>query len=433
MRKLITLLVAVLLTATVWAQAPQKMSYQAVIRNSSNALLTSTPVGMQISILQGSSTGTAVYVETQTVSTNANGLVSLEIGTGTVITGTFSSINWATGPYFIKTETDPTGGTAYTIAGTNELMSVPYALFSANGTPGATGAAGTNGTNGLDGAVGATGAQGIQGLTGATGANGLTTSVNGITQVAGAITLTTANIPASTDKNYVTDANATKLTGIATGAEVNVQADWNQATNTADDYIKNKPTIPAAADGSETKVTAGTNVTVTGAGTTASPYVINSTASGSGTHYLGEEYLGGIIYYLYTDNTGTQKGLIVSKTESTATWSGSTLVNANKTSNGAYNMALMPTGAGTARTWVETLGAGWYLPSVDELSLLWHNRFHINNSSASGLTLLSTSAYYWSSTESNASSAFAFYSLGGYTDSGKVKTGTYSVRAVRAF
>jgi len=220
-------------------------------------------------------------------------------------------------------------------------------------------------------------------------------------------------------------------TGLPVWTRINVKPDWNAVSGDA--QILNKPTIPAAADGSETKVTAGTNVTVTGAGTTASPYVINSTASGSGTHYLGEEYLGGIIYYLYTDNTGTQKGLIVSKTESTATWSGSTLVNANKTSNGAYNMALMPTGAGTARTWVETLGAGWYLPSVDELSLLWHNRFHINNSSASGLTLLSTSAYYWSSTESNASSAFAFNCFGGSTDSGKVKTTTHSVRAVRAF
>jgi hypothetical protein len=123
-----------LLTQSVFAQAPQKMSYQAVIRNSSSALLLSTLVGMQISVLQGSSTGTPVYVETQKPSTNSNGLVSLEIGMGTVVKGTFASINWANGPYFIKTETDITGGTAYSIAGTNELMSVPYALFSANAT-----------------------------------------------------------------------------------------------------------------------------------------------------------------------------------------------------------------------------------------------------------------------------------------------------------
>ena len=128
MKNFYSIVAGLLLTASVFAQAPQKMSYQAVIRNNSNALITSTPVGMKISILRGSSSGAAVYVETQTPSTNANGLVSLEIGSGTVVTGTFAAINWANGPYFIKTETDPTGGTAYTISGTNELMSVPYAL-----------------------------------------------------------------------------------------------------------------------------------------------------------------------------------------------------------------------------------------------------------------------------------------------------------------
>jgi hypothetical protein len=121
-----------LLTASIFAQAPQKMSYQVVIRNSSNALVTSTPVGIKISVLQGSATGTVAYSETQTISTNANGLVSLEIGNGTPVIGTFAGINWATGPYFIKTETDPTGGTAYSITGTSQLASVPYALYAAN-------------------------------------------------------------------------------------------------------------------------------------------------------------------------------------------------------------------------------------------------------------------------------------------------------------
>ncbi|MDP2386352.1 MAG: hypothetical protein Q8M29_08265 [Bacteroidota bacterium] len=128
MKKSITLILALFLTINLFAQAPQKMSYQAVIRNSSSSLVTSTTVGMQISILQGSSTGTPVYIETQTPTSNVNGLVSLEIGTGSIVTGTFSGIDWAAGPYFIKTETDPLGGTAYTIIGTSELLSVPYAL-----------------------------------------------------------------------------------------------------------------------------------------------------------------------------------------------------------------------------------------------------------------------------------------------------------------
>ena len=130
MKKVFVNLLAILLTATLWAQSPEKMSYQAIIRNASNSLVTNQLVGMQISILQGSVSGTAVYVETQTSTTNVNGLVCIEIGGGTVVSGNFTIINWANGPYFIKTETDPTGGMNYSITGTNQLLSVPYALHS---------------------------------------------------------------------------------------------------------------------------------------------------------------------------------------------------------------------------------------------------------------------------------------------------------------
>lgn len=135
MKKIFTLTALLLMSLAAFAQAPQKMSYQAVIRNASNDLITSQTVGMQISVLQGSETGTPVYVETQTPTTNANGLASLEIGTGTVITGTFANIDWSTGTYYIKTETDLSGGTSYTITGASQLLSVPYALYAggANG------------------------------------------------------------------------------------------------------------------------------------------------------------------------------------------------------------------------------------------------------------------------------------------------------------
>jgi uncharacterized protein (TIGR02145 family) len=119
-----------------YGQAPSKMSYQAVIRNSSNTLVSNQPVGMRISILQGSASGTAVYVETQTPTTSDNGLVSIEIGGGTVVSGNISTMDWANGPYFIKTETDATGGSNYSITGTSQLLSVPYAFFSGNGIVG---------------------------------------------------------------------------------------------------------------------------------------------------------------------------------------------------------------------------------------------------------------------------------------------------------
>lgn len=172
MKRIFTIAAALLMTANVWAQAPEKMSYQAVVRDASDALVTSTAVGMQLSILQGSATGIAVYVETQTLTTNANGLVSLEIGTGTIVSGDFTTIDWANDTYFIKTETDPIGGTTYTITGTSQLMSVPYALYaktSGSSTPGPQGIAGTNG---VDGAIGATGAAGTNGVDGAVGATG---------------------------------------------------------------------------------------------------------------------------------------------------------------------------------------------------------------------------------------------------------------------
>jgi len=130
MKKIITTVAAFLLVATMWAQAPEKMSYQAVIRDAGNALVQTQGVGIQITILKGGATGTPVFVETHNVTTNTNGLVSLEIGTGTLVSGNFSTIDWGVDTYFIQTETDPTtaGGTNYTITGTTQLMSVPYAL-----------------------------------------------------------------------------------------------------------------------------------------------------------------------------------------------------------------------------------------------------------------------------------------------------------------
>jgi len=115
--------------STTFGQSPEKMSYQSVIRNASDQLVINQNLGMQISILQGSETGTEVYVETQTPTTNANGLLSIEIGTGTLVSGDFTTIDWSAGPYFIKTETDLTGGISYTITGTSQLLSVPYAFY----------------------------------------------------------------------------------------------------------------------------------------------------------------------------------------------------------------------------------------------------------------------------------------------------------------
>ena len=173
MKKKILLVGALLMGAYTFAQAPQKMSYQAVVRDASNVLVSSSPVGVRVSVLQGSASGTPQYVETQTVTTNTNGLASMQIGAGTVVSGSMAGIDWSAGPYFIKTETDPTGGSNYTIVGSTELLSVPYALYSANGgVAGPTGPQGPAGNNGLDGATGPQGPQGPAGNDGLDGATG---------------------------------------------------------------------------------------------------------------------------------------------------------------------------------------------------------------------------------------------------------------------
>ena len=322
MKKYITLIVAVFLTATLWAQSPQKMSYQAVVRNASDALVKSTAIGMKVSILKGSATGTAVYVETQTPTTNANGLVSVSIGSGTVVSGDFSTIDWANGPYFIKTETDPAGGTSYSITGTSQLLSVPYALH----------------------------------------AKTAETVTGGIT---------------------------------------------------------------------ETKVTAGTNVTVTGAGTTASPYVVNATGATALT--IGQSYQGGIIFWL--DGTG-QHGLIAATTDQSTgiQWYNgtNTVTNAVRDGIGAgmYNteriIANQSTGSYAAKLCANYQGGGygdWYLPSKYELNLLYSQKTAVGGFA---------SAYYWSSTEYlNGYAWEQHFGSGGEYGSGKNLT--FYVRAVRAF
>ena len=128
MKRIFTLLALTALTLSILAQSPDLMSYQAVLRDAEDHLLINQAVAVQISILQGAPNGTAVYTEVHSLSTNDNGLISLMIGDG-VTSDDFSTIDWGAGPYYIKTETDPAGGTNYTITSTTQLVSVPYAKY----------------------------------------------------------------------------------------------------------------------------------------------------------------------------------------------------------------------------------------------------------------------------------------------------------------
>ncbi len=158
-------------------------------------------------------------------------------------------------------------------------------------------------------------------------------------------------------------------------------------------------------------------------------------AVGGFTHYLGEAFNGGIIYYLYKGSDGLEHGLIVALSKSIAAWQTTgTLVNANRTEDGAYNTNLM-TGS-PAATYIASLGAGWYLPSVDELGLLFYNRYSAQKGlRLGGNTLLQSNSFtswYWSSSEFDAIGAFRFSFLYGPADVNSKATACY-VRGVRAF
>ena len=203
MREIFTILFVMMLTvASLFAQAPQRMSYQAVVRNSSNALVTEQNVSVRLSILQGSATGASVYTETHTATTNVNGLLTVEVGGGSS-SQNFSQIPWGQGPFYLKSEIDPEGGVNYSIESVQQLLSVPYALYAGQAdnvpafavTPtdtgyvlvltmpngniqsyvlrnGQDGAQGPSGPVGPQGPQGPAGPQGQAGADGANGANG---------------------------------------------------------------------------------------------------------------------------------------------------------------------------------------------------------------------------------------------------------------------
>ncbi|WP_316739682.1 hypothetical protein [Pedobacter aquatilis] len=176
-RILLIALLFVGMAFSVKAQAPQQFNYQGAARNTNGTPLANKNIALRISILDASATGTAQYTEVRNVVTNAFGLYSVVIGSAgaTSTTGTIAAVTWGTSLKFIKVEVDPDNGSNFSLAGTAQLLSVPYALYSANGPTGQkgdTGATGAIGPQGATGPAGPTGAQGIKGDVGATGAVG---------------------------------------------------------------------------------------------------------------------------------------------------------------------------------------------------------------------------------------------------------------------
>ena len=309
MKKLFTLL-AFAITIIATAQAPQGFNYQATVRNSSGALLLNQIVLVKFNVIQNSATGTLVYSENQTANTDDLGHIALVVGQGSATTGSFSSINWANGTYYLGIELNT--GSGFVAMGTTQLLSVPYALHA----------------------------------------------------------------------------------------------------NTA-----------------------------------------NSTTGSTGgfSHYIGEAFGGGVIFHLWKDALGVEHGLIVDKTDLSIgqVWSNITNTLIGPSAQSSWD-GLSNSNAKVGQAWHTNSAAAlclnstnggqsdWYLPSIDELSLLWHNRFNVNKSLSAigGATGLPNLAYYWSSTEGDNYLAwsFSFFNGSAYTyGSAGYKDSTAYVRAVRAF
>jgi hypothetical protein len=262
--------------------------------------------------LQGSENGASVYVERHMPTANSNSLISISIGAGTKIVGDFDKIDWAKGPYFVKTETDASGGTNYSLITTSQLLSVPYAIHA----------------------------------------------------------------------------------------------------KTAESIV-------------------GGNA---GGG------------NGGFSHYIGEEFGGGVIFHLWKDKLGAEHGLVVATTDQSAyqTWSNIQNVEIGQTAKSSWdglsnsNAIVNQSGhtSSVAKLCLDLVSGGqydWYLPSIQELNMLWNNYFTVVKSLAqiSGATQLGSAAY-WSSSEGDYNLAWTFnFNYGDAYDYSK--NNTCFVRAVRAF
>ena len=131
-RILLSLTVLMIFANLAFSQSPNAIPYQAVIRNGSGGLVANQTIKIRLSVRDSITSGTAVYRETHTATTTTLGMINIMVGQGTPSAGSFSNINWGNNNKFLQVEVDVTGGTTFTDLGTQQLMSVPYALYASN-------------------------------------------------------------------------------------------------------------------------------------------------------------------------------------------------------------------------------------------------------------------------------------------------------------
>lgn len=415
MKKLSTISVLLFAATCLFAQVPEKMSYQAVVRDASGILVSDKEVGMQISILQWSAMGIPAYVELQSPETNSNGLVSVEIGGGIPLTGTFSGIDWSDGPFFIKTEVDPAGGANYTISGTTQVLSVPFALHAKT-------------------------AESVD-----------FSEVDPIFEGAAASTITLTDIDKWNTK--VSDEIDPVFTMSASSriTEDNISA-WDNKLDMEEDGSDTNEI--------QTISKSGATVTLSHAGGSFTDSV-NTYMAGPGIEIndqtisleqkpkVGDLYKGGIIFFV--DHTG-EHGLIASLDDldggDGVVWSDNLDSDVGSKAQSATdgvsntNAMLVHQFATSAAQLCRDLGSEWYLPSNRELYMLFSQELIIDqildndgDPNTNGLVQekrMPTRGKYWSSTEHDTERAWAYKAPSGDT-SEISKSSTFKVRAVQAF
>ena len=372
------------------AQAPERMTYQAVVRDAQNEIVANQGVTFEVSISQTSATGTVVFEESHSPITNVNGLFTVVLGTGIPVTGSLGSIDWSQGPYFLNS----TVKTAQSIIqGSTQLVSVPYSFYAESAGSIANIDVYLQNNAYFDTAV-----------TNVVNNLGISNPVVGGSVVNDSLILTL---------NDGTTVNA----GLAQGPQGPAGADGQDGAQGPQGVAG--PQGPAGADGQDGVSIVNTEILgdslyvtldngqVLNAGVVSSS-ANNGTPNGSNNFYLGQDTLGGIVFYIYLDSAGVQHGLISDYSVSLTPWevfNQTTLIGAGSLWDGQSNSSVILSSGVDISAFIN---ADWYVPSIDELSLLLENRYHINKglTSSNRPTFISNHCIYWSSTEFNNSTAY---------------------------